>query len=150
MRQLLVYIASALILLAGSFAYAAVSDRGEGGGESLERSTLQGKGLGYEADWVRLRVQARGLYPGLKRPVRVRVRNRSDNRLTLRSVRPRMRKSGSGCARYVTLERRRFHRLLPPRSTRRIKLRIAMDRTTPDACQGVKLPVRLRARATLR
>jgi hypothetical protein len=153
MRSLLTYIACIAVLVAAGAGFAKLSD---GGGPRAaaqadsSTSGLQGRGLGRKADWLRLRVEAEGLYPGARRWVRATVRNRTSKRLTLRSVRPNVRDAHRECSGYVTIERRKLTRILPPRSVRRFKLRVAMSPDAVDACQGVKLRVSLRARATRR
>jgi hypothetical protein len=151
MRSLLAYLACITALVAAGAGYAKLSEADIPlSSQQAQSAQPEGHGKGRTANWIRLRVRVKGLYPGQRRWAIATVRNRTSNRLTLRSVRPRVRDEDTDCAGYVTIERRKFTRLLPRHSRRYFKLRVAMAPDAVDACQNVKLRVTLRARATLR
>ena len=146
MRSLLVYLACIAALVAAGVGYAKVA---AGGPEPSQRAA-GAQPSGHPADWLKLHVQVDGLYPGQRRWAPAQARNRTSRPLTLRSVRPEVHDAGTGCTGFVTIQRRELARTLPPHSVRHFRLRVVMDADAVDACQGVKLRVSLRARATLR
>ena len=146
MRSLLVYLACIAALLAAGVGYAKVA---AGGAEPSERAAGS-QPAGHADDWLQLRIEVNGLYPGQRRWAPAQVWNRTSRPLTLRSVRPQVEDAGTGCTGFITIERRDLARHLPPHSMRHFRLRAAMDPDAVDACQGAKLRVSLRARATLR
>jgi hypothetical protein len=151
MRTLLLTLLTTLLIGSGAYGYAQLT--GSAGRDDVHPTTRQAaeRPGAKRAGWLRLRIRANGLYPGAsKRPV-VHVHNRIRRRLKLRSINPRIADQKSNpCARYFTIERRRFKKWLPPRATRGVRLRVEMKPGATDACQGSRVKIRMRARATKR
>lgn len=95
-----------------------------------------------------LRARARGLYPGAVRPLKVLVRNPTDRDVrVVRLVARAIRSSSETCpASFLRVRRLRSHPLVPARSRRRVRMRVKLRASAPDACQGVRFSLRLRVR----
>lgn len=95
-----------------------------------------------------LRARARGLYPGAVRPLKVLVRNPTDRDIrVVRLVARAIRSSNEACpASFLRVRRLRSHPLVPAHSRRRVRTRVELLASAPDACQGVRFALRLRVR----
>jgi hypothetical protein len=110
-----------------------------------------------------LRATARGLFPGAKKPLRVKISNRSRFAIKITSIRVRVKRDRTHVScppkKYVRTTRfprsigrragRRVSRPIRvrPRRSRRVKLAITLLYSAPDACQGAAFPLRLRGKA---
>jgi hypothetical protein len=96
---------------------------------------------------VRLSGHVKELYPGIRRHIRVEVRNRSRHPVKLRSVGVRVRPASPGCS-AGNLVAGRYHgsRKVPAHHTKRVGLPIAMRTRAPDACQGARFGLLFKAR----
>jgi hypothetical protein len=90
-----------------------------------------------------------GLYPGARKGLHVRLRNRSGRWVTVRAIRADVKDGARGCPRdnlwTQTKELANFR--VPPRETRRVGIQVRMWPRAPDACQGVRFPLRFVVRA---
>lgn len=84
-----------------------------------------------------LRGSVAGLYPGARRPLRVRIRNRRPFPVRVLALRARVVGGGRrGCTRkYLVVAPRRLRLRVPPRRARSVLLRVTMRRSAPDACK---------------
>ena len=98
-----------------------------------------------------LRATARGLFPGAKRPLRLRISNpnRFAIKVTRVGVRVRRDPSHMSCPPrdYVRKTRLTKSIRVRPRSSRRVRLAIKLLYSAPEACQGAAFPLGLRATA---
>jgi len=99
---------------------------------------------------IRARARVRGLlYPGLRRPLVVRVRNLRGSPTAVRRVRVRVRRASRHCPRRsLRLSRFRGWVRIKAHRTQRLRLRARMAFTAPDRCQGARYRLRVRVRAT--
>lgn len=94
-----------------------------------------------------LRGRAAGLYPGGTRRMRVLIRNRTDRDVRLVRLSRRVVRAASGCpTRVLRVRRPRALPVVPAGGRARMRLRVRLLRSAPDACQGVVFVVRFRAR----
>ena len=95
-----------------------------------------------------LRARARGLYPGAVRPLRVLVSNPTDRDVrVVRLVARAIRSSNEACPpSFLRVRRLRSHPLVLAHSRRRVRMRVKLLASAPDACQGVRFSLRLRVR----
>jgi hypothetical protein len=94
-----------------------------------------------------LRGSARGLYPGAERWVRIVVRNRTDRDVRLLRLSRRVTDAPAGCpTRALWIGRPRSLPVIAAGGRARIRVRVRMRRSAPDACQGAVFRVRFRAR----
>jgi hypothetical protein len=98
-----------------------------------------------------LRAVARRLYPGGKRPLRVKISNRSRFPIKVTRIRIRVKRDRTHAAcpprRYVRKTRLRKPIRVARRRSRRVRLAIRLRYKAPDACQGAVFPLRLRGTA---
>jgi hypothetical protein len=98
-----------------------------------------------------LRATARRLFPGKRRPLRVRISN--PNRFAIKVTRIRVRvkpdRTHLSCPPDQYVRKTRFTKSIRvrPRRSRRVRLAIKLLYSAPDACQGAAFPMRLRGRA---
>jgi hypothetical protein len=117
------------------------------GGELVPSATRVSSG----ARAFSLRATARRLFPGKKRPLRVKISNH--RRFAIKVIRLRVRvkpdPTHMSCPPrdYVRKSRLRKPIRVGPRSSRRVRLAIKLLYKAPDACQGVAFPLRLRGTA---
>ncbi len=134
------------LALAFAAAYGALASAGD------DRRGAQQKhhGPGSTASALRASGHVRGLYPGARKGLHVKLRNRSSRWVIVRAIRADVKNGAPGCSRdnLSTQPKELAYPLVPPRKTRRIGLRIRMWPGAPDACQGVKFPLRFIVRAT--
>lgn len=96
-----------------------------------------------------LRGHVTGLYPGASRRLVVVVRNRARRPLRVRSITTRVGDAGAGCSRRnLRVSRFRGRLLVAPGRARRVKVRVRMLATSPDACQAAVFRLRFHGRAT--
>ncbi len=89
-----------------------------------------------------------GLYPGRAKRIRLRIKNRSNSPLVVRSIKAKVKKKPrAGCKKKnLRLKRRRMRTRVPARRTRRTRLNVKMITDAADACQGAKFKLRYRAK----
>jgi len=89
----------------------------------------------------------RGLYPGARLRLRLKVRNTRDFPILVVSLKINVRNAGSSCRR-TQLRIARFRRSLvvPAHRARRTGLSVTMLRSAPDACKDAVFPLRFTAR----
>jgi hypothetical protein len=120
---------------------------------SPEATALEGSGTPASKNGFRMRARARGLFPGAKRPLRLRISNPNRFAIKVTTVRVRIRRDlkHPGCypRRYLRATRLREPVRVPPRSIRRTRTRltIKMRVSAPDACQRAVFPLRLKGKA---
>jgi hypothetical protein len=98
----------------------------------------------------RFRVQGRvgGLYPGALKTMRVKVRNPYAFPIRIRRLRASVGAARPGCtAANLQVRRARANVVVRPRRTVRVRLRVRMRPSAPEACQGARFPLRFRATA---
>jgi len=90
----------------------------------------------------------KGLYPGARKRLQLKVRNRLTVRMKLTSLTVRVRDGRWNCrGANVRVGRFRGRLLLPPRTQRAVNLVVSMPKTAPDPCQGAVFRLFFRARA---
>jgi hypothetical protein len=98
-----------------------------------------------------LRAVARRLYPGGKRPLRVKISNHSRFAIKVTRIRVRVRpdRTHLSCPPEDYVRKTRLRRPVRVRrwSSRRVRLAIKLLYKAPDACQGAVFPLRLRGTA---
>jgi hypothetical protein len=98
-----------------------------------------------------LRAVARRLYPGGKRPLRVKISNHSRFPIKVTRIRIRVRHDRTHAAcpprKYVRKTRLRRPIKIARRRSRRVRLAIRLRYRAPNACQGAVFPLRLRGTA---
>lgn len=83
-----------------------------------------------------------GLSPGSRTRMPVTVRNRTHAPLELRRIVVRVAPASPRCpARYLVVRRFRGERIVPARGTVRVRLKVRLRRSAPDACQGRRFPL---------
>jgi len=89
-----------------------------------------------------LRGGVQGLYPGAHARMTVVVRNRTNEPLELHRVSTRVADAAPGCpAGSLVVRRFRGDRIVPARGSVRVRVRVRLRRSAPDACQGVRFPL---------
>jgi len=127
--------ALAVSVLVGSFAFAAV----------LEPTAPDASG---PAHTFRVRGNVHGLYPGVKKKVKLHVRNRYAFPIRVLVVRVRVQRPFRGCpAKAVKIRPWRGKLKIPAHGTKVVHVRVAMRTWAPTACQGARFPLRYRGRA---
>lgn len=102
------------------------------------RATAAGK----DARHLKVRGHVNGLYPGAVDRMRVKVRNGYRGPIVLRGLRATARDAGPGCpGRSLWMRRFRGHRQIGAHQSHRVRLRIGMKASAPDACQGQRFPL---------
>jgi hypothetical protein len=98
-----------------------------------------------------LRATARGLFPGAKRPLRVRISNHRRFAIKVTRIRVRVKpdRTHMSCPPDKYVRKTRFTKPIRvrPRRSRRVRLAIKLLYSAPDACQGAAFPLRLRGTA---
>jgi hypothetical protein len=90
----------------------------------------------------------KGLYPGARKRLRLKIRNRLGVRMKLTSLTVAVRDGKWNCrGANVRIGRFRDRLLLPPRRRRAITLVVSMPKTAPDPCQGAVFRLAFKARA---
>lgn len=98
-----------------------------------------------------LRAYARRLFPGGRRPLRVKITNHSRFPIKVTRIRIRVRRDPTHAScpprTYVRKTRLRRSVRVARRRSRRVRLAIRLLYKAPDACQGAVFPLRLRGTA---
>lgn len=116
-------------------------------GTTAAAASLVGDGprepVGARAAAFRMTGRVAGLYPGRVKVMRIRLRNPHPFALRLRKLRVIASDPAPGC-RAGTLRFGRVRRglVLPARRTTKIRVRVSMRPSAPDACIGVRYPLR--------
>jgi hypothetical protein len=98
---------------------------------------------------ISLRVSGgvRGLYPGARLHLRLKVRNTRGFPIRVVSLKVRVGNASKRCRRRaLRIGRLRRRLLVPAHRSRRTALRVTMLRSAPDACKGAVFPLRFKAR----
>jgi hypothetical protein len=89
-----------------------------------------------------VRGHVRGLYPGAWTGMRVTVVNHNDRPIDFDRVLARVARARPGCGRrYLVVRGSHRERLVPPHGRIRLRLKVRLRRTAPDACQGARFPI---------
>jgi hypothetical protein len=126
------------------------------GSMSPEATALEGGGTPASESGFHMRARARGLFPGARRPVRLRITNPNRFAIEVTKVRVRIRRDPKhpGChpRRYLRATRLGDSVTVPARGVRRTRTRVTirMRVSAPDACQRAVFPLRLRGTAVKR
>jgi hypothetical protein len=110
---------------------------------------MSGKGGRHVAPARALKITGgvRGLYPGARARLRLRVRNLRGYPIRLVALKVRVGNASKGCRRrQLRISRLRGKPVVRAHRTRRIVLRVTMLRSAPDACKGAVFRLRFRAR----
>lgn len=92
-----------------------------------------------------LRARVDGLYPGAVRPMRVVVRNRTGRAVRLVRLTRRTVEAAPGCPTSALRTRKpRALPMIPADGRRPVLLRVSLQRSAPDACQGVVFRLKFR------
>lgn len=98
-----------------------------------------------------LHATARRLFPGAKRPLRMKIFNHSRFAIKVTRIRVRVKRDRTHMScpprNYVRKTRITKPIRVRPRSSRRVKLAIKLLYSAPDACQGAAFPLRVRGTA---
>ena len=95
---------------------------------------------------LRVSGSVRGLYPGARLPLRLRVRNVRGFPIRVVSLKVRVGNASRSCRRrQVRIGRFRRSLVVPAHKSRRTALPVTMLRSAPDACKGAVFPLRFRA-----
>jgi hypothetical protein len=143
MRTKALYVVLAIAVASGAAAYAALPGNGDG------RAALRAHAAASAASALRISGHVRGLYPGARMGIRLKVRNGSSRWVVVRAIRADVRSGASGCSpdNLSTVPKELTYPRIRPHKTRRVGIRIRMWKKTPDACQGVTFPLRYKVRA---
>lgn len=107
---------------------------------AVPRTSLPSFGSGIRPSVVRGHV--RGLYPGIRKQMRVVVRNPSSFAVRVTRVIARVSNASRACrARNVWIARFTGSRRIPAHGRVRVYLTSGMRSTAPTACQGARFPV---------
>jgi hypothetical protein len=143
MRAKAIYLLLVLALASGGVAYAALTEAHHGHAAKPTQASHAG------ASDVRVSGHVNGLFPGARKGLRLKVRNGSRRWAVVRAIRADVTAGTTACPpRYLsTVAKDLGYPRIRPHKTRRIGVRIRMWPGAPDACQGVKFPLRFRIRA---
>jgi hypothetical protein len=120
---------------------------------SPEPTAIEGPGNPASRGGFYMRAKARGLFPGARRPLRLRIRNPNRFAIKVTKVRVRIRRDlrHPRCypKRYLLTTRFRKPVRVPAKDVRRTRtrLKIKMRVRAPDACQRAVFPLRLKGKA---
>ena len=123
------------------------------GSMSPEATAIEGSGTRASKGGFHMRARARGLFPGARRPLRLRIHNPNRFEIKVTKVRVQIRRDlrHPGCypRRYLRATRLLKPVRVPAKGIRRTRtrLRIKMMVSAPDACQRAVFPLRLRGKA---
>lgn len=142
-KSLLLNTALAVALLAGAVAVAA-----ETGMITLERPDGS-SAVERSAQKIQVRGKVKDLYPGVTKTMKVRVYNGFPRKVTLVSVRAKVGDASPGCTRQnVRVKRFRGRNPIRAYGQTRVKVKVTLQSTSPDACQGARFPIKFKAKAT--
>jgi hypothetical protein len=99
----------------------------------------------------RLSGSVEGLYPGVRRAMKVTVRNPFARTMLLVSIRGDVGRAGRACSGHNVDVRPFRGRLgIPARRRRVVRMLVAMAPTAAEQCKRARFPIRFRAKAVLR
>jgi len=134
----------AAALVAGVLALSTAVAAGSIGHGHRRAACMRGTACGFTLDG-----QIKGLYPGVHKRLKIVVHNRGSRRLTVRSITTRVRGGSAACrARNLRVSRYRGRLRIRAYTSRRVRVRIWMRRSTPTACQGHVFRLTFRGRGT--
>lgn len=148
-----------LLAAAAVLASAAMVSAAVGGAESEvvaeapadDGSWSPGDAATGRAPVLRVSGHVRGLYPGARKRFRVRVRNLGGRDLVLGEVLTEVGDAGPECGgENVRISEPELERAVPARGSARVRLRAAMARDAPDACQRARFPLEFSVSARAR
>ncbi|MGB7804597.1 MAG: hypothetical protein WBM72_03245 [Actinomycetota bacterium] len=105
------------------------------------RRTPAGDGLATTArtPHFTVRGKVKGLYPGSSKPLKLRLTNPNDAPISVKLVTVKARSTTVSCpSSAVKATKFKGNRRIGAHRTAKIKVKIRMKATTPDACQGAK------------
>ena len=105
------------------------------------RRTPAGDGLATTARTPHFTVKGKvkGLYPGSSKPLKLRLTNPNDAPISVKLVTVKARSTTASCpSSAVKATKFKGNKRIGAHRTAKIKVRIRMKATTPDACQGAK------------
>jgi hypothetical protein len=120
---------------------------------SPEATAIEGRGTLASTGGFYMRARAGGLFPGARRPLRLRIRNPNRFAIKVTNVRVQIRRDlrRPRCypRRYLRTTRLREPVRVPANSFRRTRTRleIRMRSSAPDACKRAVFPLRLKGKA---
>jgi hypothetical protein len=90
----------------------------------------------------RIRGHVKGMYPGRHRRLVVQISNPQGRAIVVTSITARVRRAVRGC-RGSNIRMRRFSgaKLVPAWGHAKVRLRVRMLSTAPDACEGARFPM---------
>lgn len=88
-----------------------------------------------------------GLYPGRVTFMKLRIRNPHPFPIKVRSIRARVADGAPGCPGSAIRVRRIRNKIVPAAGRARGQVRVVMRPIAPDACIGVRFPIRFAGRA---
>jgi hypothetical protein len=92
--------------------------------------------------------RVRGLYPGIDRTMRVRIRNPHAFPIRVKRVRVVVSDASPACpASTIRIARGKPARPIRPRRTTKLRLRVRMVEDAPAACAGARYPLRFSGKA---
>jgi hypothetical protein len=92
--------------------------------------------------------KVKGLYPGASKRLKLRVTNPNNAPITLKLVTVRVRSATPACpSSAVKAAKFKGHKRIGAHRTAKVRVKIRMKASTPDACQGVKFRLMYRGRA---
>jgi hypothetical protein len=119
------------------------AERGHDDGLTAARARAAGAAKGFTMSG-----RVAGLVPGQSRALVVTVANRHRFPIAVRSIAARITTNRRGCApRNLIARGFRGRKRIPPRRRTRVRLRVSLRLTAPDACQGVAFRLGFRGRA---
>ena len=127
-------------------AFAAAHEGGAGGTSAAGDLAAKQKYPGFS-----ITGHVTGLLPGAHGRLRLKVHNRHRFKIRVTSIKTRVGDPSAACrASNVSVRRFRGHKKVPGRHSRRIRVRIRMAASAPDACQGARFPLTYKGRAVRR
>lgn len=105
------------------------------------RRTPAGDGLATTARTPHFTVKGKvkGLYPGISKPLKLRLTNPNDAPISVKLVTVKARSTTVSCpSSAVKATKFKGNKRIGAHRTAKIKVKIRMKATTPDACQGAK------------
>jgi hypothetical protein len=90
-----------------------------------------------------------GLFPGARTTLRLTVRNPNPYAIKVRKIRTKVRSGGPSCpSTSIRVGRSRVTKRIPPKSRRRVRVKVRMLPTAPNACAGRRFRLIYRGMAT--
>src|SRR5919197_423487 len=144
MRIKALYTVTALALALAAAAYGTLHRTGHGPEAGLRHHAALSA-----AHILHVSGRVRGLYPGARKGFRVKLYNRSRRWVVVPAIRAHVLGGAAGAspANLSTPPKHLDYPRVRPHNTRRIGIRIRMWPRAPDACQGVRFPLRFEVRA---